>query len=129
MTTANGKTSGLIRRNGDMVVSGFTLLTTGITVPKKATEDDWHTAWEFVRRCEGSIMWWIGDLLNVAESRWGETYTRAMEESGYALQTLKNAKSVASNVLSEVRNPELSFAHHMQVAPLTPAQQSRWLDK
>jgi len=43
-------------------------------------------------------MWWVGDWLNYGEARYGEMYSQAIEITGYASQTLADAKWVASRI-------------------------------
>jgi hypothetical protein len=72
--------------------------------------------------------WWmIGDLLNEGERNYGQTYTKAMEETGLDYGTLRNAKWVCEKVQTSLRNDNLTFAHHFAVAPLPPADQRRFL--
>ncbi|MFC1693488.1 hypothetical protein ACFL1R_08290 [Candidatus Latescibacterota bacterium] len=48
---------------------------------------------------------------------------------GYEYQTLKNISSVSENVELSRRQDTVSFSHHAEVASLTPAEQSHWLNK
>ncbi len=130
MGAKNGSSNELIRRpNGDLRVGRVTLTAVGAKIPDGISEADlWH-AWEFLRECDGKLMWCYGDTLNAMEAKYGQTYKRAMEESGYAESTLKVAKSVCGSVETLMRTNLLTFTHHQLIAPLAPADQQFWLAK
>jgi len=71
----------------------------------------------------------LGDIIQYAESRWGDTYSQFLDATGLAYGTLANAAYVARKVALSSRNETLSFAHHLVVAPLPPDQQHEWLQK
>lgn len=75
-----------------------------------------------------SLMWWIGDALAFGERHYGETYTQAVEATGYAVETLYKAASVSNRVEPCIRVQTLSWAHHQVVASLEPDDQRRWLE-
>ncbi len=72
---------------------------------------------------------YLGDLLNYAESMLGETYAQLLDSTKYKLKTLQNFKYVASNVRPNGRWEELSFSHHSEVAKLPPPEQDSWLQQ
>jgi hypothetical protein len=67
----------------------------------------------------------LGQLINYAEARWGDTYTQFLDATGLAYGTLANAAYVARKVKNW--NPQLGFSHHTTVAPLPPDEQEKWL--
>ncbi len=75
-----------------------------------------------------SLMWWIGDALAFGERRYGETYTQAVQATGYSVETVKQAASVAKRVEPCIRIHDLTWGHHQVVASLEPDDQRRWLD-
>ena len=56
-------------------------------------------------------------------------YDDLAAETGYDKQTLKNIKSVSEKVPPGVRNSELSYSHHREVAALPPEKQEHFLNK
>jgi N6-adenosine-specific RNA methylase IME4 len=120
----------LVRRvDGELCVSNITLSKTGAFIPADTTEDEWERAWTFLRRAEGSVMWWLGDMLVAADDRWHDAYDRAKKDSGFADETLRNAEWVSSSVDPVIRITELSWRHHQVVAPMPARQQKKWLAK
>lgn len=93
--------------------------------------DEWENVGYTFQAIDASINWWIGDWLNYGESRYGETYTQALEITGYRLQRLMNAKWVANKIHPSTRvDPSiLSWSAHRQVAGLPPAEQAEWLQR
>ncbi len=75
-----------------------------------------------------SLMWWIGDALAFGESKYGETYTQAVEATGYSVETVKQAASVAKRVEPCIRIHDLTWGNHQVVASLDPEDQRRWLE-
>jgi hypothetical protein len=49
-------------------------------------------------------------------------YDDIAEETGYNKGTLQNIKSISEKINPNLRNENLSFAHHQQVAALPPAK-------
>lgn len=73
--------------------------------------------------------WWLGDLLNHGESKWGDKYTEAIADTGLAYETLARYAWVARKVEFYLRRINLSWTHHVVVAALPPGQQRYWLDR
>lgn len=91
-------------------------------------------AWEEIGQSLGrfgrSVNWLVGDWLVQGEQLFGERYAQGMEATGYRYQTLMNLASVASKIAPEHRRPDLSHAHHAEVAKFkTPAEQTHWLER
>ena len=77
-----------------------------------------------------SVRWWA-DWLRYGESRpdWQDRFSQALEESRYEEETLRNLKYVAENVAPSRRRDDVPFAHHAEVAKLSPREQTAWLTK
>jgi hypothetical protein len=90
-----------------------------------------HTDWLATGRRLGAIgrcsQWWIGDWLRYGTSKWGEKYAEAARVTGYDVATLRNMAWVASQFDLSLRNDELTWSHHVLLAPLEPEEQRRWL--
>ena len=90
-----------------------------------------YARWETIGRAlwamEWGRLWWLGDWLTYGECAYGERAAQAEALGGYDYATLSAARWVCGRIAPDRRRPELSFAHHRQVAALAPAEQERWL--
>ena len=93
------------------------------------TFDEFGDKLQLLKGLDGSVMWWMGDLLNFAQGRWGEKYTQALESTDYEYDTLARASYMASRFPPDRRREGLSFSHHREVADLPPLLCDEWLDK
>jgi hypothetical protein len=82
------------------------------------------TTMKGLRNC---TLWWIGDLLLHAERSFGEKYAQLLDSTDFEYSTLRNVSYVVTNVAPAVRRKELTFWHHLEVAPLPPADQKKFL--
>ena len=108
----------------------------GVTTPVSYTPDESLTFDQAQRELklfqyiDGSIHWWIGDLLLFSELRYGEQFSQLLDSTGLAPKTLTRARYVASKFEPERRrSAPLSFSHHRLLADLGPEDQDRWLDR
>lgn len=89
--------------------------------------------YEELLRAAGAVKnassFWIGDLVNFGDARYGERYAQAIDATGLRYGTIANYAYVCSRVAPSRRIENLSFAHHEAVAKLEPADQSGWLQK
>ncbi len=115
----------------------FLLKPTGIIIPDDLTQDEWLDIFKVLRKLNEVIQWSVGDLINHAESEWGNTYTEMADITGYSEKTLRDYAYVARSVELSIRQDNLSFAHHQVVAglkdPITKEplakEQTKWLKK
>lgn len=105
----------------------FKFTPTGLVVTGAPTFEDCQETYQILTNFGRRVHFWIGDLLNYVESRWGETYAQLMDETGLAYQTLANDKWVTSKVDISRRRENLHFSHHAEVAALEPPEQEKWL--
>ena len=56
-------------------------------------------------------------------------YAQAMDAIGLDYGTLRNFKYVSSRVELSLRNDNLTWNHHVAIAPLESTEQQNWLDK
>ena len=75
-----------------LTVPGFILSKTGLRPDGKPTLQQWREAGQVFFQAGGSLHWWIGDWLNYGERCYGNTYTKAMEMSGFDYQTCADDK-------------------------------------
>lgn len=109
----------------------FTMTTTGVSVSREPTYEEWHDATLWAQRVEKASPFWVGDLIAMGESKFGEKYSQALISTGYAEQTLRNITYVSNALPPERRLPTdvVPWSVQAEVAPLTPDQQTYWLDK
>ena len=101
---------------------------TGIIFKRDVTKEEWQNVFDACNHISGCIQFWIGDLLKYREQKWG-MYEDVTEKTGLDLGTLKNYKSIADNVKPSLRNDNLSFNHHVEVAKLPEEKQIEFLNK
>jgi hypothetical protein len=80
-------------------------------------------------RQQKRIEWCIGDALNFAERRYGDTYTAWVEQTGLSENTLSTYRWVADRIPSLRRREDVGWSHHREVAALEPAAQDRLLER
>lgn len=107
----------------------FELTATGMVVKRDATFEEWTGATEWALAVGEASPWWRSALLSYGERKYGEKYTQAVEATGLAVGTLMNEVYVANQIPPSRRREKVSFALHQEVAPLSPEEQVKWLDK
>lgn len=60
----------------------------------------------------------IGDVLNFSATKFGEKYTRALQQTNKALSTLKGYAEAARRIPADKRVAALSFTHHRELIRL-----------
>lgn len=102
------------------------ITSTGLLLPEDLPYERWLSIGDTLKRMEKSVQWWIGDWLRFGERKYGEMYSQALEITGLEYGSLANMKFVAERVESSLRNENLSWSHHVEIAAL-PAQQAQEL--
>ena len=90
--------------------------------------EEWAGPLRFALWCQQGAAWWIGDLLNAGDARFGEMFSQVCEGAVSADQ-LQRYESVARRVPPENRRPALSWSAHAAVARLSPPLQRKMLDR
>jgi hypothetical protein len=94
----------------------------GATMPKDATVRDFEQALQFAAWAIQGAPWWIGDLLNEAERRFGDGYAQSIPES-LSLSKLNRLRSTSDRVAKASRKPNLGLSQaHYDTAARLPAQ-------
>lgn len=110
------------------IVSDIAWDAVALHLPEGMSFDDWSALGRSLQQMEKSVMWWIGDWLRFGERKYGETYTQAVEATGYAAETVRAAKWVAEQYPETVtRVTDLSWTHHREVASLPAADRAKVL--
>ena len=101
---------------------------TCLEIPDGLEYADWEQLGAKLQRANRSLSWWLGDWLRYGESRYGQMYTQAIEETGKAYTTLAHMVWVGDRFEFCRRRQNLSFGHHKEVAALEPALADTWLN-
>ena len=108
----------------------FKIAPVGLIVPdKKVPFEVWDQAGDLISRADKAIQWAMGDWLIYGENRYGEDHAQALDETRFAERTLDNIASICRRVAPSRRREDLSFSHHVVVAPLAEKDQTYWLKK
>jgi hypothetical protein len=98
-------------------VGPFHFTSVGVRITGKPELAEWQGPLQFALWCQRAGPWWIGDLLNAGEDRFGETFSQACE-GAISADLLNRYASVARRVPLENRVPSLSWTAHAMVARL-----------
>jgi hypothetical protein len=102
----------------------------GMLFPENLSERAWEQIGSSLRELVNSSVWWLADWVNYGESTYGwRRYKEAIERTGLDYQTLRNYAWVGRRFEHHRRRDGLSFAHHAEVARLSPPEQDYWLRK
>lgn len=114
---------------GFFEIPGCEFKPTSLTLPDRLSYDHWERIGRQLQLAEIAVQWWIGDWLNYGESRYGEKYAQALEETGKAKKTLMNYAYVAKAIETSRRRDVVDFSTHAEVASLKPEDQEKLLAK
>lgn len=117
-----------IDENRDIEYSGFKLHKLGVTPVGTPTYEQWLEANEFVKKANGAVHFWIGDLLNYGEREYGENYTQAIDHSGYEYQTVANDKWIANKIPLSLRRESLTPDKAKIIASMETEEMKDWIE-
>src|SRR5260221_9189414 len=104
--------------NMNTVQAPFEFRSCGIIPTGDPTFEEWLSCGEFIKNADKSVHFWIGDWLNYGETKYKkEDYEKVIEQTGFEYNTLRKDKYVSESVQFERRRSNLSFGHHVEVAP------------
>ena len=123
--------------NGEIIVLDHTdVHRNGLHIQDGLNRDQWINGVikplkRLINTMQESALWWWGDALAYGEKNYGSTYTQALEESGYAYQSLAQAKAVSQRIQFSSRYKNLSWSHHAEVAMAIddPIDRAVWLKR
>jgi hypothetical protein len=107
-------------------VGQFNFTSVGVRISGKPEINAWEGPLQFALWCQRAGPWWIGDLLNAGEDRFGEAFSQICEGEVSA-EMLNRYASVARRVPIENRVASLSWSAHAAVARLPEHLQKRLL--
>ena len=73
------------------------------------------------------VQWWVGDLLNFAEHKYGTKYQEIASCLTYSIQTLMNWCSVCREFEPSRRREGLTFSHHAELCGVSTVEADTWL--
>ena len=100
----------------------------GVRIAGRPTVEEFAGPLRFALWCQKGAAWWIGDLLNDGDERFGEMFSQVCEGQ-ISASLLQRYESVARRVPRENRRPNLSWSCHAAVARLPGVSQRRLLGK
>ena len=110
--------------------TGATLHSTGLHIPADLELDGWAAIGEELAHICNGVQWALGDWWVYGEHKYGERKAKtAAKKLPYEFGTLMNLGWVARKVGSSRRREALSYSHHVEVAKLEPADQTKMLDR
>ena len=104
----------------------FKFTSVGVRIAGRPELEDWQGPLQYALWCQRAGPWWIGDLLNAGDDRFGESFSQ-MCEGTLSTEMLSRYASVARRVPIENRRASLSWSAHAAVARLPHARQNRML--
>jgi hypothetical protein len=109
-------------------IGPFHFTSVGVRFSGKPELPEWKGPLQFALWCQRAGPWWIGDLLNAGEDRFGESFSQ-MCEGAVSAEMLNRYASVARRVPIENRVASLSWTAHSMVARLPLDVQKRLLQE
>lgn len=105
------------------------LTQTAAIVDPNATEEECLGMLGELKTYKRAVQFWIGDLLNEMNHRYGEKFKKAAEITGLDEKTLADYCSICYAVEKPWRHENLSFEHHREVRRIEGGKEQRkWLD-
>lgn len=83
-----------------------------LTLPEKLTIKGWLRVVEAIDTVREGARWWWGDAIIQGESRWGDTYSQALDAGKYNYDTLRALVSCAKRYPPAERIYDLSWSHY-----------------
>lgn len=109
--------------------TGTVANTTGLKLVDDMEYDDWAAIARKLALFVNAPRWWVGDWVNYGEEAYGLKYQEALALTDLTYQAIADLAYVAGRIELSRRRESLSVAHHREVAPLSPEEQDRWLDR
>jgi len=105
------------------------VLETGLVFDKATTFEEWQQDGVNIANASKRSVWMMGDWLNFGSTAFKKEYQKAIEMTGWELQTLRNIASVCKAFPPEKRTPGMSFEHHRLLAPLTEPERAPLIER
>jgi hypothetical protein len=102
---------------------------TALTLPPGLPLVEWRHLGRQIFVIADSSAWWLGDWLIYGRNHYPDRYKRALAETSFDYQTLRNYAWVAGKFHPSRRRDKLSFQHHAEVAGMSVSEQDQWLTR
>lgn len=112
--------------DGELTLGPFTLGPAGLTAAGKPPVEEYAPPLLFALWAQSASPWWIGDLLNLGDAKFGEHFSQVCDGQ-ISGEQLQRYESVARRVPRENRRPGLSWSAHAAVARLPHKAQREML--
>lgn len=109
------------------VPEGLEITRTSVIITKDININEWLALTEQMMLMEGSLAWWIGDLLRYGEMAYGEKYAQAADLTGRSPGTLANWVRIAKAFPPDRRNADAAWWAHQELAGCDKNTQDEWL--
>ena len=106
--------------------SGAVATKTSLTLAEKTRIDQWAKIGAALYHGAEKMRWWLADWAAFGDQKYGEL-KQFCELNDINYGTIANLAAVARAVESSRRRELLSFSHHVEVAPLSPKLQKKFL--
>lgn len=129
MTVSEPETRGelellsMMEQSGAITPTGLRLLDENMTLEELEAIGRW------LGRVRTITNFALGDWWNFGEAVHGEAFAQVMEATGVSYDTMNRYARVCRSIVPSRRRADLTFTHHMEVAPLDPQQQEFWLTR
>ena len=124
---------------------GVKTFSNGLVIPEGTTYDEWLALGRKITEVTGAVIWLLGDFLvygdtHFADAKQGEgekakripleVYQRLSNETGYAVGTIQNAKSVCARLPFSRRRENLAFSQAQEIVGRAESKNYEfWIDK
>ncbi len=102
---------------------------TGLMIREDTPFDVWAGLVGRLVEAEKRVHWYLADLINFGERRYGEMYAQALDATTWSYQTLRDVTWVGRRIESSRRRDNVGFSIHKEVAALEPADADELLDR
>jgi hypothetical protein len=102
---------------------------TSLTLPPDLPYEQWEQIVSYLGLLVHGSRFWLGDAIEYGEHNYGQKYAQALHLTGLSYGRLSNITYTCRKVATSRRREDRSFEHHTVVAPLSPDEQSKWLEK
>jgi hypothetical protein len=99
-----------------------------LALPEQMTLEEWAAIGRKLCRTGQVMQWWLGDWAAFGLRKYGRLKEFA-EANNLNYGALRNLAYVSSNIELSRRRDNVEWSKHMEVASLSPKEQSKWLLK
>ncbi len=99
----------------------------GLELSDNTTIEESLAVLDWAQGMSDHVGFWIGDILNFANTKWGQKYTVALQQTNRALSTLKGYAEAAKRIPANKRVAALTFTAHREILRLPDAAMEKTL--